>query len=135
MAKKTTKKAVDYTVLTSVEDCYKSLNIELTQIPDVSNIPEKYRAPLLAIYNKMIVFDAINGDDKPDHANHSTLKYEPWVRVNSSGVSFGTSYYVFTFAATVAGFRLCTHSSEKTLHAISILEKEMKTWYLRPKGE
>lgn len=63
MAKKTTKVATpefNFRTLVSFEDFCNARNIDPTQLPGVDNLPEEFRAPLLAVYRIMVGVSAVN---------------------------------------------------------------------------
>lgn len=118
MQKKTNKKTTDFKSINSVEDAFKALNIDYNEKLNLSNIPERFRETLEGFYELLVGFEAVNGKDITDYADHSTWKYEPRHWVDSSGVRFGNSSYFCTSTGTCLGSRLCTLSAEKTLHEI-----------------
>ncbi len=136
MTKKTEKQKnggdVDYRSLDSFEALCAARGIDPEQLPDVSNIPEEFRGPLLSAYRLMVGVAAVMGGKKVDFTDSDTIKYFPWVRVNSSGSGFGFSYSSSIFDArySYAGSRLCTDDPAKTEHVFNVLNEDYKKWLI-----
>lgn len=122
---------VDFTQMQSFEDFCKAQNIDPTQLPGVDNLPEQFRAPLLAVYRLMVGVSAVNGGKKADFTK-DTPKYFPWARVLSSGSGFDFSYSDcrYDFRDSRVGSRLCTDDSDKTMHVFNVLNEDYKTWLI-----
>jgi hypothetical protein len=103
----------DYKTIKSFEDACKKLDIS-SQLPDLSNISEEFRNPVIAGYKLMIIYKAINNGWKPDWGNRSQYKYYPWFWVLSSGFGFSASHYGRTHSFTTVGSRLCFETKEKS---------------------
>ena len=135
MAKKQTNQKEDQPVnfreMQSFEDFCKAQNIDPTQLPGVDNLPEEFRAPLLAVYRLMVGVSAVNGGKKVDFTKDTT-KYFPWARVLSSGSGFvfSCSVCAYDLRFSSVGSRLCTDDSDKTMHVFNVLNEDYKTWLI-----
>jgi hypothetical protein len=131
-----TKKAVkssaefDYKSIKTFEDACKHLAIDQAGLPDMSNVPEEFRKPLIAGYKLMIVYKAINNGWRPDWSNWNQLKYFPWYRVLSSGFGFSGTDFSCDYTVSTVGSRLCTDTSEKALYIASQFEDLYKDYFL-----
>jgi hypothetical protein len=130
--KKTTKKDVkfDYTKIKSFEDACKHLGLDPAKLPDVSDIPEEFKKPIIAGFKLMIIYKAINNGWKPDWSNYDQGKYYPWFDVLSSGFGFSYALYYCDHTHTYVGSRLCTDTSEKALYIGKQFEAEYKDYFL-----
>ena len=119
----------DYKTIKSFEDACKFLGIEPT-LPELKEIPEEFRKPVIAAYKLMIIFKAINNGWKPDWSNSEERKYFPWFWVLSSGFGFDASDYGYSTSYTRSGSRLCTDTAEKALYIAKQFEQEYKELFL-----
>jgi hypothetical protein len=119
----------DYKTIKSFEDACKKLDIS-SQLPDLSNISEEFRNPVIAGYKLMIIYKAINNGWKPDWGNRSQYKYYPWFWVLSSGFGFSDSGCRITYTFTTVGSRLCTDTSDKAIYIAKQFEAEYKDYLL-----
>jgi hypothetical protein len=103
----------DFRTIKSFEDACFKLNLDPLSIPSITGEFEK---PIIAAYQLMVIFKAINNGWIPDWSNWNQYKYYPWLSVLSSGFGFSSSVYDFVSAVTCVGSRLCTDSSEKALY-------------------
>lgn len=118
----------------TVEDAFKVMGVDYSNLPDVSSFPEAIRKYILNHYILLIVVQAINKLDnngevwEPDWSNWDQYKYYPWLRVDASeenraGSGFSLSNYDFSFTITCVGSRLCFKSYEGALYAAKQFEK------------
>ena len=130
-AKKTTKKqeiAFDYKVIKSFEDACKKECIDPNALPDLSNLPDEFKKPMIAHYKLMVIFKAINNGWIPNW-NVADYKYFPWFEVEASdeqpsGFGFSCSGYDSWYSLTCVGSRLCTYSREVALYIAKQFEQE-----------
>jgi len=55
MKKKTIEeKSFDFRTIENVEDAFKRLCMDPSEVPDLSRIPERFREPLMGAYNLMV---------------------------------------------------------------------------------
>ncbi|MGV8094487.1 MAG: hypothetical protein AB2L24_21750 [Mangrovibacterium sp.] len=133
MTKKTktpVKAEFDFRTIKSFEDACKKENVGQSQLPDVSMVPEEFRAALINAYKLMIIFKAINNGWRPDWSNRTQDKYFPWFWVLSSGFGFSGSDYDYDAANAAVGSRLCTDTREKALYIAETFEAEYKEFFL-----
>jgi hypothetical protein len=130
--KKTVKKDLvfDYTKIKTFEDAYKHLGLDPAKLPDVSDIPEEFRKPVIAGFKLMIIYQAINNGWKPDWSNYSQGKYYLWFEILSSGFGFSCTSYLYDGTRTTVSSRLCTDTSEKALYIGKQFEAEYKDYFL-----
>jgi hypothetical protein len=127
----TTKKTkFDFRSIKTIEDAFKRTGNDSTKLPDVSMIPEKFRAQLTTCFLLMIVFEAINNGWEPDFSNQKQPRYYPWPWVLSSGFGFSYSGFSYDYAITGVGSRLCTDTSEKAVYILEQFPDLWKSWLL-----
>ena len=134
MKKKTIEeKPFDFRTIETVQDAFKRLGMDPTEVPDLSKIPERFREPLMGAYNLMVGFDAVNDGWRADYSKRDQKKWYAWPWVNSagSGFVFSCSYYVYDDAFTVVGSRLCTKSREHIVHMFEKFNEEYKKFMLK----
>jgi hypothetical protein len=126
------KEAIDFDFKTikTFEDACTQLNIDQTEMPNLSLIPEEFRKPLLAAYKLMIIFKAINNDWRPDWSDDDQAKWFPWFGVLSSGSGFSNSYSDYDYAHSHVGSHLCTNTSEKAEYIAEQFEAEYVEYFL-----
>ncbi len=137
--KKSTEKVpeFDYRTIETIEDAFKRKEIPFQSVKEFeeflngSSIPERFREPLLAVYQLFVGIEAINDNWKADFTNRE-LKYFPWARVNSSGSGFvfSRSGCGYDNAGTTVGSLLCTKNSEQTEHAFEKFQDLYKKFWL-----
>jgi hypothetical protein len=120
----------DFRTIKSFENACQKENVDPSQLPDLSMIPEEFRKPLMAVYRLFIIFKAINNGWVPDYGNLDQYKYYPWFRVLSSGFGFSFSCYGCDGTDTTVGARLCTDTREKALYIAQQFEAEYKDFLL-----
>lgn len=130
--KKTAKSSekFDYKSIKTFEDACKKLGLDPAALPDVSNIPEDLRKPIIANYKLTIIYRAINNGWRPDWSNWDQYKYFPWYRVLSSGFGFSSASYGYDDTDSNVGSRLCTDTSEKALYIANQFEDLYKDYFL-----
>lgn len=131
--KATAEKPFDFRTIESVEDAFKRLGMDPSEVPDLSHIPERFREPLMGAYNLMVGFDAINDGWRADYSQRDQKKWYAWPWVNSagSGFVFAGSHYIYGDAGTGVGSRLCTDTREKTVHLFEKFNEDFKKFLLR----
>lgn len=142
MAKKTKTPAnepvvFDYRTIETIEDAFKRKEIpfqsvkEFEEFLNESSIPERFREPLLAVYQLFVGYEAVNDDWKADFTKND-LKYFPWARVNSSGSGFGFSYSYCGCGntRTDVGSRLCAKESNRAKHVFEKFNKLFVKFWL-----
>lgn len=120
----------DFTTIKTFEDACKNQNIEPTNLPDVSMIPEEMRKHVIAYYKLLVIYKAINNGWKPDWSDWDQYKYFPWFEVLSSGFGFSGSDYAYSYTTADVGSRLCTDTSEKAKYIAQQFESEYKDYFL-----
>jgi len=109
-------KTFDFRTITSFEKACEKENLDPMALPEVSMIPEEFRKAIIGAYKLFIIFKAINNGWIARMGDASQLKYEPWLRVLSSGCGFGSSICVCDYTYTPVGSRLCTFSPEAAIY-------------------
>lgn len=137
--KKSTKPVTefDYRTIQTIEDAFKRKEIPFQSVKEFeeflkgSTIPERFREPLIAVFQLFVGFEAINDNWKADFTNPD-LKYWPWACVNSagSGFVFSISYYDYDFACTDVGSRLCAKDSDRAKYAFEKFNEQYKKFWL-----
>ena len=134
MKKKTIEeKPFDFRTIETVQDAFKRLGMDPTEVPDLSKIPERFREPLMGAYNLMVGFDAVNDGWRADYSKRDQKKWYAWPWVNSAGSGFGFSYsgYFFVVTHSCVGSRLCTKSRQHRLHMCEKFSEEYKKFMLK----
>ena len=111
------RQAFDFRTIKTAEDAFKKTGYDSSKLPDLSMIPEKFRAQLTTCFLLMVIFEAINDGWEPDFSNHNQGKYYPWPWVLSSGFGFSSAGYGYACAHAIVGSRLCFESEDKARHA------------------
>ena len=109
-------KAFDFRTITSFEKACEKENLDPMALPEVSMIPEEFRKATIGVYKLFIIFKAINNGWIARMGDVSQLKYEPWLRVLSSGCGFVYSNYDYVNTYSTVGSRLCTFSPEAAIY-------------------
>ena len=130
---KTKKTKFDYRTIKSFEDACKKIGVDPTALPDVSMIPEEFRASIIAMYKLYVIYKAINNEWEANYGDSNQEKYWPYYRVLSSGSGFGFSATVCTCDISLAdvGSRLCTYSREVALYIADQFQEEYKAIFLK----
>ncbi len=134
MKKKTIEeKPFDFRTIETVQDAFKRLGMDPTEVPDLSKIPERFREPLMGAYNLMVGFDAVNDGWRADYSKRDQKKWYAWPWVNSAGSGFVFSYSYYFCGGTNAyvGSRLCTKSREHIVHMFEKFNEEYKKFMLK----
>ena len=137
--KPTTKKEVfDFRTITSYEKACEKENHDPNKRPDVSMIPEEFRAAIIAVFELFMIFKAINNGWEADYANPNQRKYEVWQWIEpdpsaASGFRFGDSGYGYSGTAARCGSRLCTDTDEKALFIGKQFSAQYGAFFLKNK--
>jgi hypothetical protein len=104
------------------EQACKALKIDAKALPDVSKLPEKHQAAMVAHYKLIVIAEALNEGWQPDWSNWNEYKYFPYFKVNadaSKPSGSGLSYYGYGARGTspFVGSRLCFKSWELAEYA------------------
>jgi hypothetical protein len=79
-------------------------------LPDVSFLPSRNQAAILAFYKLSVIVQWINKGWDPDWSNYDQLKWFPWFWVETgahAGLRNAYSYYAPSRAYATFGARLC----------------------------
>lgn len=112
----------------TVEDAFKVMGVDHSNLPDVSTFPENIRKYILNHFVLLVVVQAINKLDndgqewEPNWNDEDEYKYYPWLEVdadedNTAGSGFSYSCYGSSLTVTLVGSRLCFKSHEGALYA------------------
>ncbi len=107
------KKEFDFREITDIKKAFKKLKMKPDEVPDVSKVPERFKAPIIGFYNLMIATEAINNGFEADYNNTDQKKWGSWFDLSSGGVRFVVSDYDFTLAASAFGPRLSSETKEQ----------------------
>ena len=99
------------------EDACATVGVDPTQLPDVSNIPERFQVSVVAGFKLMVVAEALNEDWQADYENTSQPKYEPWFEWSSSAGGFVCGVCVLWYTITLVGPRLVYKDYETAQYA------------------
>jgi hypothetical protein len=129
---KTKKEKFDYHSIKSFEDACNKEGLNPNALPDVSMIPDEFRAAIINMYKLYIIYKAINDGWVADYANPSQRKWYPWFWVGSSGSGFGLSLtaYGYGYSRTTVGSRLCTFSEESARYIADTFTQEYTEIFL-----
>ncbi len=117
----------------TVQDAFKVMGVDHSNLPDVSSFPEAIRKYILNHFILLVVVQAINKLDndgnewEPNWNDEDQYKHFPWLEVDASeeapaGLGFSDSHYDYSNANTRVGSRLCFKSREGALYAASQFE-------------
>lgn len=105
-----------YTDIKTVADAFKARDLDISEVPDFSNVPEKYRKPMLDHFKLVIVAEALNEGWAPNWDDEDEFKYYPWFDMEKGFVFVGCDYYV---TSSSVGSRLCFRSREVVNHLVA----------------
>jgi hypothetical protein len=117
----------DFTKITTLENVLKRAGI--SDLPDMSNIFEPLRKPLMETFIVMLIIHTINNGWLPDFTKPSP-KYYLYFWVRSDGSGFSRSGYGYVYANSDVGSRLYIESEEKARHILKYFEKEFENYHL-----
>jgi hypothetical protein len=116
-----------YTDIKTFEDACKALNLNPVKvIPDVTGLPQKHQAAVIAHTMLIIIIEAANEGWVPDWNNEDERKYEPWFDMESG---FSLNYVFASYASSVVGSRLCFRSREVGEYIVSQFLELYKTYF------
>ena len=130
--KNKTKEPFDFRKIETIQDAFTRMGMSPTEVPDVSKIPERFREPLLAVYNLMVAHEAVNDGWEADYSKYQQ-KWFAWPRALSagSGFVFSGSDYRCVGTGAVVGSRLCTESMEKSKHLFEKFNEDYRKFMLK----
>ncbi len=104
-------------------------------LPNVSSVPLKHRAALVALALLVIITEALNEGWQPNWNDSSEYKYHPYFRVNASAKKLsgsGLAYfgYVRWNSHSFVGSRLCFKSWELAKYAGKTFKKLYEEYFL-----
>ena len=109
----------DYTTIKTFEAACIKTNVDITGIPDVSEIQDRFKKHIIAAYKLMIIFEAINNGWKPNWLDKKQIKFYPTFLISMES---STMFYLRVYIKDTRMYigesepRLCTDSSEKALY-------------------
>jgi len=118
------------------EDACKALKLDAKKVlPDVSAMPKKHQAALIAHSKLIIITEALNEGWQPNWNDDNEWKYYPWFVVKASekkpaGFGFSVTDFALWGTDTGVGSRLCFRSSELALYAAKQFEKLYIDYFL-----
>lgn len=118
----------DYTKITTLEQVCERMGV--IGMPEMSNILESLRKPLLDTYVVMLIIACINNGWKRDFTRTDVRNYYLFFAVLPSGSGFSCSYADFDCVDTYAGSRLYIESDEKARHILNHFPKEFENYHL-----
>lgn len=122
------KKSKSSERIKSFEEACAVLGLDPTQLPVVTNLPEKDQNAIIAFYKLTIIIRALNEGWEPNWKNWDEYKYYNYFFVRSgSGFVFSSTDCTDAFA--YFGSRLCFKSRELAEYALSQF-KELYLQYL-----
>lgn len=131
-----------YTEITTVEEAFKRQKdqIDLTKLPDLSVLPEKFARGMLALLKLQVITHAVNNDVdgepewQTDYNNSNQYKWFPWYRGGApgsgSGFRFCDSDYGWTDTTAGGGARLALKDEERANHMNEYFSDLYKELYL-----
>lgn len=99
--------------INTLEEAFESQGLSTT-MPELTDIPEKYRDAVLAAYQLMVINDAVNENIDPNWQDSNEYKYEPYFWMKDG---FSCSAYDYNDHGSFVGSRLCYRSNSKAIHA------------------
>jgi hypothetical protein len=118
----------DFTKITTLENVLERAGI--SDLPDMSNIFEPLRKPLVETFIVMLIIHVINNGWLPDFTNLKAPRYYLYFWVRSDGSGFSRSGYDYGVAFAYVGSRLYIESEEKARHILKHFEKEFENYHL-----
>lgn len=122
------KKSKSSERIKSFEEACAVLGLDPTQLPVVTNLPEKDQNAIIAFYKLTIIIRALNEGWEPNWKNWDEYKYYNYFFVRS-GSGFVCSDARYTCTDSDVGSRLCFKSRELAEYALSQF-KELYLQYL-----
>ena len=101
------KSNFDYRTIASFEDACERLDLDPTNLPNLSALPRRFKKSIVAFYKLMIIFEAINNGWKPDFNDTKQPKYFPFYAVHRLGTGFITWKDSSTINTSKCCFFLC----------------------------
>jgi len=103
----------------SWEEYLKKRGIEESSIlPDVSMVPEKFRAVFINDLKLQILIDEVNGGKEADWENDNEEKYVLWWWMDGvSGAGFRLDFVYFSYSYSVVGSRFTFRNRKAAEHA------------------
>jgi hypothetical protein len=100
-----------------------------TDLPDVSKLPKEIGEYIVNHYILITLIEAKNNGKRADFTDPSTWKYFPWALYDKdatapSGFVLTYSDYGLSATRTGVGSRLCLHSSEDAMEALTEFHEE-----------
>ncbi len=113
---------MDFKDIKTYEDACKKLGVDPNALPEVSLLPVKDQAPVIAHYKLIKIAEALNNGWQPDWTKSSEYKYFPYFVIKKdkehpSGFGFSFTSYADWRAFAHVGSRLCFKSSDMALYA------------------
>lgn len=109
----------DHTEFEKYEDACKFFNLDPNVVPGTEGLKENLKAPLVAVYQLMVVSEAIRQGWVPNYDNYNQDKYENIVDLDvtdedPAGFRFWVSNYTYTDTRSVLGPLLAQETPEKS---------------------
>ena len=124
------KKSKSSEKIKSFEEACMALGLDPTQLPVVTNLPEKDQNAIIAFYKLTIIIRALNEGWEPNWKNWDENKYYNYFFVRSgSGFVCSGTYCTAADSYADVGSRLCFKSRELAEYALSQF-KELYLQYL-----
>lgn len=111
-----TETEFDFRTIDTVEKAFQHLGIPVDAVPELSKVPERFREPLMGLYNLMVATEAVNNSEnlKLDYTKSDQYKHAPWYDLSSGSVRFGDSDFLWAVACAHYGPRLCSIDSDRS---------------------
>ena len=103
-----------YTDITSTEKALEKLGLDPNSKPEITGISEKHAKILSAVYESLVISEAIREEWEPDYDNQTEKKFEPWYWADAPGFRFHGSHCTHTRTIAALGPLLCQESREKS---------------------
>lgn len=122
-------------MIKTFEQACKAVGHDPKKLPDVSALPKKHQAALIAHFKLVIICEALNEGWTPNWNDSSELKYTAWFEVEASkekpaGFGFSYAYFASWYTHSCAGSRLCFKTRELALYAGKQFEKLFIEYFL-----
>jgi len=112
-----------YTDITSTEKALEKLGLDPNSKPEITGISEKHAQILSAVYESLVISEAIREEWEPDYDNQTEKKFEPWYWADAPGFRFHGSHCTHTRTIAALGPSFAKNHGKNRISLESILPR------------
>ena len=120
----------DFKSIETFEDACERLDLDPSNLPNLSAIPKRFKKPLIALYKLMIVAEAINDSWIPDFGNLNQEKFFPIFEINTAGRDFLNCKNSSVKNVTRSSSFLCFQTQDKAFYMSTQFTELFKDYLL-----